>query len=408
LKFPLSPSRNLFAITAAAFVGFTGFTLVMPFLALYIQELGATDRADVAFWTGITLGVTPAITALCNPFWGRVGDRFGNKLLVQRSLLGGLVIMISMAFATRPWHLFALRAVQGLIAGYGPLTLAMASLSVPPERMARAIATVQTAQRMGPAIGPVLGGILASVVGLRNVFFVSAAVYALASLIMGLLYAEPKTREPPLSGRDAGGSFSTILALENFVLLMMVIFGLQLVDKSFGPVLLLYLDQLGYGAEGSAVLAGVMFSVLAVSGALGNQLAATLLKRMGPRDVIDSAVLTAAAALAIFAFAGATWLLLAAILVFGAAVGTANTASFTAAGTVIPRHVHGASFGLLSSASLVGFAVSPILSGLVASRSIRAVFLSGVVVLAVLAVVVRRLMVERSRDVEPPPTVEEA
>jgi DHA1 family multidrug resistance protein-like MFS transporter len=399
--------RNQIAVTAAAFVGFTGFTLVMPFLALYIRQLGATDRADIAFWTGITLGVTPAISAICGPLWGRVGDRFGNKLLVQRSLIGGIVIMVLMAYATRPWHLFALRAIQGFIAGYGPLTLAMAALSAPPERMARAIATVQTAQRMGPAIGPVIGGILASTVGLRNVFFVSAAVYALASLIMATLYHEPRASGSQ-GRRGEPVSFRSILAFENFRLLMMVIFGLQLVDKSFGPVLALFLSQLGYDAEQSAVLAGVLFSVLAVCGAFGNQLAATLLKRMTPRAVIDSAVLTAAAALAVFAISSATWLLLVAIGLFGACVGTAMTASFSAAGSVIPRHVHGASFGFLSSASLIGFAVSPILSGIIAARSIRAVFVSGVVALAVLAVVVRRLMVEPMPQVEPAPAVEES
>jgi MFS family permease len=84
------------------------------------------------------------------------------------------------------------------------------------------------------------------------------------------------------------------------------------------------------------------------------------------------------------------------------------TASFTAAGAVIPRHAHSASFGFLSSASLIGFAVSPILSGLVAARSIRAVFVAGVIALAVLAVVVRRVMVERSPDVESAPAVEES
>jgi DHA1 family multidrug resistance protein-like MFS transporter len=400
-------SRNQVAVTAAAFVGFTGFTLVMPFLALYIQDLGATDRADVAFWTGITLGVTPAISALCSPLWGRVGDRFGNKLLVERSLVGGMLVMTMMAFAAEPWHLFGLRTLQGFIAGYGPLTLAMAALSAPPEGMARAIATVQTAQRMGPALGPVLGGVLASMIGLRNVFFVAAGVYALASVIMAVLYVEPQARagSPRAAERV---SFRNILAFENFLLLMMVIFGLQLVDKSFGPVLVLFLNQLGYAAERSAVLAGVLFSVLAISGAFGNQLAATLLKRMTPRNVIDSAVLTAAAALALFAIGGGTWLLLAALSVFGASVGTAMTASFTAAGSVIPRHVHGASFGFLSSASLIGFAMSPILSGLVAARSIRAVFIAGVVGLAVLAVVVRRVMVVRSPDVKPAPAVEEA
>lgn len=394
-------------MTAAAFVGFTGFTLVMPFLALYIQQLGASDPADVAFWTGITLGVTPGVTAICSPFWGRVGDRFGNKFLVQRSLVGGIVIMVLMAQATAPWHLFALRAVQGLIAGYGPLTLAMAALSAPPDRMARAIATVQTAQRMGPAIGPVIGGVLAGLVGLRNVFFVSAAVYAMASLIMAFLYHE----RPAASGRAHRRepvSFRDILAFENFLLLMMVIFGLQLVDKSFGPVLVLFLNQLGYGTEQSAVLAGVLFSVLAVCGALGNQLAATLLKRMTPRAVIAAAVLCAAGALALVAVGAGTWLLIGAIGIFGASVGTAMTASFSAAGSVIPRHVHGASFGFLSSASLIGFAVSPILSGMIAARSIRAVYVSGVVALVVLAVVVRRVMVEPRPRVEPAPTVEES
>lgn len=394
-------------MTAAAFVGFTGFTLVMPFLPLYIRELGVTDVGEIALWTGVTLGASPAIAALTAPLWGRVGDRFGNKLLVQRSLVGGVVIMVLMAYATRPWHLFALRAVQGLIAGYGPLTLAMAATSAPPDRMARAIATVQTAQRMGPAIGPVIGGVLASVVGLRNVFFVSAGVYVLASLIMAVLYLEPA--RAGARGRGAGRvSFRDILAFENFLLLMMVIFGLQLVDKSFGPVLLLFLNQLGYGAEPSAVLAGVLFSVLAVSGAVGNQVAATLLKRMTPRAVIDAAVLTAAAALGLFSVGGGTWLLAAAIAIFGASVGTAMTASFTAAGSVIPRQVHGASFGFLSSASLIGFAVSPILSGLVAARSIRAVFISGVVALVVLAVIVRRVMVERSPAVEAAPAIEES
>src|SRR5687768_3921430 len=132
----------------------------MPFLPLYFRQLGVTDVGDIALWTGVTLGATPAITALCAPFWGRVGDRFGNKLLVQRSLLSFVIVMIAMAYVTRAWHLFALRIVQGFFAGYGPLTLAMAALSAPPDKMALAIGTVQTAQRMGPAIGPVVGGIL--------------------------------------------------------------------------------------------------------------------------------------------------------------------------------------------------------------------------------------------------------
>ena len=106
----------------------------MPFLSRYIQELGVTDTGEVVLWTGVTLGVTPALSALCAPLWGRVGDRFGNKVLVQRALFSCVVVMALMSRATEPWHLFALRAVLGLLAGYGSLTLTMAALSAPPRK----------------------------------------------------------------------------------------------------------------------------------------------------------------------------------------------------------------------------------------------------------------------------------
>jgi DHA1 family multidrug resistance protein-like MFS transporter len=111
--------RNQAALMIASFVGFTGFTLVMPFLALRFQGWACTSTRDVALWTGFTLGVTPAVAAACAPLWGRVGDRFGNKLLVQRSLFFCVFVMTLMGLATAPWQLFVLRALQGLVAGYG-------------------------------------------------------------------------------------------------------------------------------------------------------------------------------------------------------------------------------------------------------------------------------------------------
>ena len=168
----------------------------MPFLALRFQALGVRDTRDVALWTGVTLGVTPAVAAACAPLWGRVGDRFGNKLLVQRSLFSCVFVMTLMGLATQPWQLFALRALQGLVAGYGPLTIAMAAESAPRDRMAHAIGLVQTAQRVAPAVGPVVGGILAQAVGLRNSFFVAGAVYALAFALVSVLYRETAPARP--------------------------------------------------------------------------------------------------------------------------------------------------------------------------------------------------------------------
>src|SRR5215213_5413280 len=275
--------RNLAALTAASFIGFTGFTLVMPFLPLYMAELGVRDVGSIALWTGFTLGVTPAITALLAPAWGRLADRFGRKLMVARSLASFIVLMAAMAWVTKPWHLFALRAVQGLFAGYGALCLAMAAESSPKDRVARSIGTVQTAQRLGPALGPVLGGVVAGLVGLRAAFLVTAVFYVIALAQLLILY-----EEPPLHRADATVgtrvSFTNVLAFENFLILMAAIFGLQIVDRSFGPVLPLYVAALGVPASRVALVSGAVFSSLACSAALGHHLCARLLQRWSARD----------------------------------------------------------------------------------------------------------------------------
>jgi MFS family permease len=385
--------RNLFAVTAASFIGFMGFTLVMPFLPLYFNQLGVEDVGRVAMWSGLSLGVTPALTAMLAPAWGRLADRFGRKIMVERSLGSFVVVMSAMAFVTRPWHVFALRAFQGLFAGYGALTLTMAADSAPEGKMAQSIGTVQTAQRLGPALGPVFGGTVAAIVGLRRAFFVTAAFYLLAFVLVLVMYDETDmhTRTPP-KRRDAPAvTFRSVLAFENFLLMATVIFGFQFVDRSFGPVLPLYVAELGTPASRVAFVSGVLFSIAAGAGAIGHHFCAGLLRRRTAPQLIAWACACAAGGAAIYvAAAGTPWLFLA-TPAFGLAIGVGTTAAYTAAAAVIPENVRGTGFGLLTTASLIGLAVSPVVCGLLAASSRRAVFGLDVVFLGALALAVHRL-----------------
>ena len=179
-------------------MGYTGFTLVMPFLPLFIGQLGVTDVGEIAMWTGLSLGITPALTALLAPAWGRLGDRFGRKIMVERSLVSFVVLFAAMAFVTSVWQVLALRAIQGLFAGYGSLSVAMAAESAPRDRMPYAIGAVQTAQRIGPGVGPVIGGVLAELVGLRRAFLATALFYLVA------LVHRPRDVRRPRDARAAG------------------------------------------------------------------------------------------------------------------------------------------------------------------------------------------------------------
>jgi MFS family permease len=384
--------RNVYAVTAASFMGYTGFTLVMPFLPLYIRQLGVSDVGEIAMWTGISLGVTPALTALLAPAWGRLGDRYGRKIMVERSLVSFVVLMAAMAYVTRAWHVLAIRAVQGLFAGYGSLSVAMAAESAPRDRMPNAIGLVQTAQRIGPGVGPVIGGVLAGLVDLRRVFVLTACFYAIGLGIVHMLYDDRATHSTDAAADRGPVSFRNVLTFHNFILMMVVIFGLQFVDRSYGPVLPLWVEQSGIAHARVALTSGILFSIMALTGALGHHFCGRLLKRYSSRAVIAGGTAVAAAASALFAASANLWLMAAASVLLGLGIGAALTASFSAAGAAIPPGAHGAGFGVLTSASLVGMATSPFIAGLVGGASLRIVFVVDLALMALVALLVRRKM----------------
>jgi DHA1 family multidrug resistance protein-like MFS transporter len=191
-------------------------------------------------------------------------------------------------------------------------------------------------------------------------------------------------------------TFRSVLAFQNFLLLMGVVFGLQFVDRSFGPVLPLYIAASGVAPSRVALVSGVLFSLAAGAGAAGNYFCERLMRWLSARATIVSGASVAALAALVFAAFPVTPALLVASVLFGAGIGVATTAAYTSAGSVIPEVVRGTGFGVLTSAWLAGMALSPIVNGLLGATSIRAVFVLDVVGLLILAGVVWRAMVDRA------------
>jgi MFS family permease len=293
----------------------------------------------------------------------------------------------------------------------------MAAESAPRDRMPSAIGLVQTAQRIGPGVGPLIGGALAGLVGLRRAFLVTAVFYAAGLVLVHMMYDERATHAVAANARDLENlsnpenppdranaqnfpnpstrvTFRNVLAFQNFILMMIVIFGLQFVDRSFGPVLPLYVEQAGRSHAQVAMVSGVLFSIMACTGALGHHFCGRLVKRFPMRVVIAGGAAVAAAGSAMFGVSGNVFVMSAASTLLGLGIGAAMTASYSAAGSVIPAGAHGTGFGVLTSASLVGMASSPFIAGFLGGSSIRVVFLVDVVVMAALATAVHKMMVD--------------
>lgn len=387
--------RNLVAVTGASFIGFAGFTLAMPFLPLYIRQLGVTDVGSIAMWTGAALGVTPALAALMSPFWGRLADRFGRKIMFVRALVSCTLVMVAMAFVTHAWQVVALRAGLGLFTGYGGLALTMAAESAPRERTVSAIGIVQTAQRLGPALGPAVGGVLAGLLGLRLSFLVAAVFYVAALVLVVRLYVEtPLVAHEARAESPAAVGYGRLLALANMPLLLVVVFAVTFVERSVGPVLALYLEETGVSTDRVIVIAGWLFSLTAVAGAIGHHVCSHLLRWYTPRQVMVGAAGVAAAGAGMYAVGAGPWSLAMAATALGLGSGVATTAAYASAGDVIPAHARGAGFGMLTGSALVGLAASPVVSGLLAGTSLRVVFVIDVLLIVGVAMGIRRWMRE--------------
>jgi len=385
--------RNQAAVTVATFIGFTGFTLVMPFLPLYLQQLGEHDVAAISVWSGLSLGVTPLVTAMMTPVWARLAERTGKKLMVARSLLSFVVIMSAMAWVTHPWQVFALRFIQGFFAGYGPLAMMLAAESAPREEMATAIGWVQTAQRLGPALGPVIGGLMAAAMGIRGAFYMSAVFYFVAFLLVLVGYKEvPRTESAPEEVRRAPRTWRELRVVPTFVTAVAIIFALQLVDRSFGPVLPLYLGEVGIAAGRIPFLTGLIFTLVAAAAAVGNQLTSRVIESSPVGTVVTICAIVGAAGALVFAFGSSVAVMLVASPIFGAAMGIATTAVYTDVGHRVEAGGRAAAFGYLQTAYLLGLAVSPVVAGFIGAWSMRAVFVADAAGLASVAWLVRGKM----------------
>jgi MFS family permease len=92
--------------------------------------------------------------------------------------------------------------------------------------------------------------------------------------------------------------------------------------------------------------------------------------------------------LAVLILVPSVWAFAAALAIAGAAIGVGMTAAYSSGGALLPPDAHATGFGVLTTASLVGLAVSPIVAGFISGPELRIVFQADVLLLASLAVVV--------------------
>jgi MFS transporter, DHA1 family, multidrug resistance protein len=366
--------RNQLVMTAVVFVVFTGFAFVLPFLPLYVRELGVHGEEEVAQWAGILIGVAPLLAGLLAPVWGRLADRHGQKRMAVRALLSYVVLMVLSAFVTNVGQLFVLRAGIGLFGGIGPLGLAMATSRAPREHTGRAVGSIQSAQILSAAVGPLAGGLMADLVGIRLTFLAAAAACAVSLVLLLAFYDEAPRQSKATSDAAARAPLSTILGLPHVAALLVVLFLVNFVGRSFTPILPLHLQTLGISPGRLAFFTGALISCYSVAAALSASLLGRASRRWAPRGLLVASLLAGAMVVWPMATVRSFEAVLALAILLGLASGGALTLCYTIGGLVVDQSHRTTAFGFFSAAALFGGAISPSVAGLLVRWDLKAIY----------------------------------
>jgi DHA1 family multidrug resistance protein-like MFS transporter len=397
--------RNQQVMVATVFVVFTGFAFVLPFMTLYVRELGVSDPGAVALWAGVLIGIAPLTAAVMAPVWGRLADRYGQKRMALRALVSYVILLLLSALVTDVGQLLVLRFGVGFFGGLGPLGLAMATSRVPREHTGRAVGAVQSAQILSAAIGPVGGGLLADGIGIRATFVVTAAICAGALALVARYYDEAPVA-PAAAGAEPRGSFRDVLGLPGVAALLAILFLVNFVGRSFTPILPLHLHHLGVPGGRLAVSTGLAISLYSIAAAISASALGKASGRHPPRTLLAASLLAGAVTVIPMALVGSFPAFVALAVVLGLASGGALTLCYTMGGLMVPETRRALAFGFFSSAALFGGAISPTVAGLVAQWDLHGIYyLDGAIFLALALALLPALAtadVPRVTTVSPP------
>lgn len=371
--------RNVWALALVVFIAFVGLQFFSPFLPLYVIELGVTDPTQVALWSGALTAVTPAVSGLLAPLWGRVADRVGRKMMMVRSLVGFVIIVAAMGLVTSVTQLMIARTLQGVIAGFSVMAMALASVSCPKDKVPVAIGRVQGAQLLSVAIGPAAGGYVASRFGLRYAFFVTAGMCALA--LIGLIALFTEDRPPGDAGRErtpalAEASFTLrdVLGRRGFPLVLGLLFVGQFVDRGLSLLIPLKVAVLP-GVAHIAATSGEIISLAAVCATGSALLAGRLAQRWPAERLLLLGLIGGGLPCALMAWADGWPSLMLLRCLTGLCLGGALTLAYSLGGALVTSERRGAAFGWLALSVQVGTAASPLASGGLAALSLPGAFL---------------------------------
>lgn len=369
--------KNLIVLWFSTFMTGIGFSMITPFMPLYINTMGNFTKSQLVIWNGIAFSSTFLVMAIISPIWGKIADRRGRKLMLIRAALGMAIVIFLQAFVTAPWQLVVLRLLQGVFSGFVSNANTLIASTAPRSESGKALGTLNTGVISGTLLGPLVGGVIAQYLGYRIPFMITGSLLFIAFILVVIFIKEDF--KPIPKGQEASTSeIFHKLKNPNIILAMFVTtMIIQTSNNSINPIISLYVKQLMKGSDKVTLIAGVVAALPGIANIIAAPRFGALGDKIGTGKILIGGLIFAVLVYIPQAFVNNIWQL--AILRF--LVGVSDACLVPQVQTLLAKNTDtentGRIFGYNQSFQSVGNVCGPLLGSYISSAlSYSAVFLT--------------------------------
>lgn len=362
----LPPNGNwqkiLWIMFISQIISLIGFSSVFPFLPLYVHSLGTVTGLSESLCAALVYSGHAFTMMLLSPLWGSLADRYGRKLMVERAMFSGAVIVVLMAFARSAEELVLLRVLQGAMSGVLGAANALVAASAPRERSGYAMGLMQVAMGIGLALGPVIGGILADLFNYQSVFFVTSALLLFAGIMVWFGIDEHFIQPKKETGKRTNivQAWIKVLQTEGVGLLYLLRFINQAGRMMFMPILPLFILSLIKNPDQVNSYTGMVIGLASLATAIFSVFIGRLGDRTSHRPIVIVSLFGAGAAYILQSFAQNGFQFLIFQILYGIGLGGVITAISALLAIYSEKGAEGTVYGLDSSVTSAARVIAPL------------------------------------------------
>jgi len=392
--------RTLYILFFAQMMVAVGFASIFPFLPFYVEQLGSSTGLSIELLSGLVFSAQSFTMMIASPMWGVIADRYGRKLMVERTMFGGAAILLLMAFVVSAEQLVILRAIQGLITGTVAAANALLASVTPRRHTGYAMGLLQVGFGTGIALGPLIGGAVADAFGYSVAFYITAAMLFLAGLMVWIGVREHFDPEAVKSEQQSGifSAWRGTVSLSGLNMTFVTRFLTSLGSMMITPIMPFFIQTLMISAEKLNTFTGLVLGVSSATTTISAVFLGRLGDRTSHRKVLVVCVFVLAGLYGLQGFSTASWHLLVMQALVGVAMGGVIPMISALLATYGRIGAEGAIYGIDNSINSAARTLAPLLGAAVAaSFGFPAVFVAtGVVFLFTAGLTAWRLPPPRS------------